>query len=126
LESSIKILVLDDQPEIREIISDIVQLNYDEIQIDEAEDFDQAMSLTSKNKYNVLLVDINLGGKSGMDFIQETRLNEGDNKSTPIFVITGSPKTVESEIEKYDNILLFSKVDGIESLTSNLAEALEV
>ena len=51
-----KFLVLDDQPEIREIISDIVQLNYDEIQIDEAEDFDQAMTLTSKNKYNVLPV----------------------------------------------------------------------
>ena len=51
-----KFLVLDDQPEIREIISDIVQLNYDEIQIDEAEDFDKAMSLSSKNKYNVLPV----------------------------------------------------------------------
>lgn len=121
-----KILVLDDQPEIREIISDIVQLNYDEIQIDEAEDFDQAMCLASKNKYNVLLVDINLGAKSGMDFIQETRLNEGENKNTPIFVITGSSKTFETEIEKYDNILLFSKVDGIESLTSNLAKVLEV
>jgi DNA-binding response OmpR family regulator len=121
-----KILVLDDQPEIREIISDIVQLNYDEIQIDEAEDFDQAMCLASKNKYNILLVDINLGAKSGMDFIQETRLNEGENKNTPIFVITGSSKTFETEIEKYDNILLFSKVDGIESLTSNLAKVLEV
>ena len=45
-----RILVLDDQPEIREIISYIVLLNYDEIQIDEAEDFDQAMTLTSKKK----------------------------------------------------------------------------
>ena len=125
MESITKILILDDQPEIREIISDIINMNFDEVEIDEAEDFDQALKFSNEKKYNVLLVDINLGGKSGEDFIKEVRESEGNNQASPIFVITGSPRTIEGNLEKYSNILLFDKVDGIQSLTESLSSIIE-
>ena len=125
MESSIKILVLDDQPEIREIVSDIIHISYEEIQIDEAESFDVAMKLTEENKYKILLVDINLVGKSGVDFIKEIRGNDSINKNCPILVITGSPSSVEKELEQFENLELFSKVAGIENLTEKIAEILE-
>jgi DNA-binding response OmpR family regulator len=122
----VRILVLDDQPEIREIISDIVHIKYEEIGIDEAATYEEAISLSNDHKYNILLVDINLGGKSGLDFIETVRTGDGQNSTTPIFVITASPSTVNEEIKKYQDTLLFNKVDGVESLTTKLSEVLDI
>lgn len=126
MDSVVKILVLDDQPEIREIISDIIEMNIDLIEIDEAQNYFEAMELVNNNMYNLLVVDIYLGGKSGLEFIKDVRTSEGSNKDTHIFVITGSVKGIRADIEKFDNIDLFSKVEGIESLTTKITEVLNI
>jgi DNA-binding response OmpR family regulator len=125
MERIVKFLILDDQPEIREVILEIIQINLEESQVDEAENFDQAIELTNKTKYDILLVDINLVGKSGLEFVKEIRDNEGINKNTQIFIITGSPISLKDKVYKYDNILTFSKAEGIAELISNLSENLD-
>lgn len=63
-----RILYVDDEADLRHIVRD--QLTSMGYQIDEAEDGVAAMSQLQKNSYDVILLDINMPGKSGLDVLK--------------------------------------------------------
>ena len=122
-----KILILDDQPEIREIISEILDINFDGFEFDEAGNLLTANTLVNANEYDLLLVDIYLkNDESGLDFISYVKNERNPNMETPIFVITGYADTVKPLLKNIENVKLFSKVEGIEKLTSNVRDVLNI
>lgn len=57
--------------------------------VDSAIDYNQAIEKINKNKYDAILIDINLGsGPSGIDIAKEIR-SKKDLKDTPLIAITG-------------------------------------
>ncbi len=67
LYSNHKILVVDDEEEICELISDM--LNFDGYDCSAALDVDQALELLSKEPYSLVISDINMPGKTGIDLL---------------------------------------------------------
>lgn len=68
-----KILFVDDDPEMREILS--MQLGSLGYVVDEAADGEGAIAMLKKKPYDLLLLDITLPGKNGMEILRFVKEN---------------------------------------------------
>lgn len=69
----IRILIIDDHPVVRKGVFRILEEGFSFVQIDEAGDAGQAMKNILKNDYDLVLLDINLPGKSGMTLLEDIK-----------------------------------------------------
>jgi two-component system, OmpR family, response regulator ResD len=78
----IKILVVDDEERIRRLLK--MYLEREEYVIEEADNGDDALKKALENDYDLILLDLMLPGKDGIDVCREIR----DKKATPIIMLT--------------------------------------
>ena len=81
----IEILIVDDSKALRMYLSEI--LKELDTRITETSNGVEAFNLIQKNKFDIIFMDINLPGKSGIDVIKKVR-NSLNIKALPIIVIT--------------------------------------
>ena len=65
-----KIMILDDDPQLRTMLKSMLNNMYSII---EAEDVDQAIKLCKENDINLIITDLFMPGKSGLDLIEEIK-----------------------------------------------------
>ena len=119
-----RILIIDDQPEITDVIEELILLNY-EVEIDTAVNVVKALRLTSKNIYNVICSDQNMPGLNGTDFLNELRSTPGPNQECPVIFITANPNETREELKaEHSNVEVLNKVDDISKVLSVLTEYL--
>ena len=83
---ALEILVVDDVESIRSYLKEILQpLN---VSVTEAEDGEQAFELIKKNEYDLILMDVEMPGESGLTVTKRVRKQLGFSY-TPIIVMTG-------------------------------------
>ncbi len=80
-----KILVVDDERAIRRTLKEI--LEYEKFQIDEAEDGEIALQMISNIAYDVVLMDIKMPKKDGLEVLQI--IKEKGIDAPPIIIISG-------------------------------------
>src|SRR5215472_5322050 len=77
------ILVIDDEPDIRESLEALLsQENY---RVTLAANAGEGLKCLEKSAFDLVLLDLMMPDKSGMQVLEETRLRDPD---TPIFMIT--------------------------------------
>ncbi len=81
-----KILVVDDEESIRYTFESF--LSDDGYDVSTAKDYDEAMAAIQKTSFSLIFTDIILGGKTGIDLLQEVRKR---NMRCPVIIITGFP-----------------------------------
>ncbi|MCY9004762.1 response regulator transcription factor [Peribacillus frigoritolerans] len=86
--NAIKILVVDDEERIRRLLK--MYLEREEYIIDEAENGDMALSKALENDYDLILLDIMMPGKDGIEVCRELR----EKKTTPIIMLTAKGEEV--------------------------------
>jgi two-component system invasion response regulator UvrY len=69
----IKILIADDHAIVREGLKQIVTEEHDMIVLGEAENVEKLMKLLEENSFNIVVLDINMPGKSGLDALKDIR-----------------------------------------------------
>lgn len=79
-----KILVVDDEPPLRELV--IVTLG-DAYACDEAGDGDAALEQLRKRQYDMVMLDVMMPGRSGIDVLREMRSDEA-LKEVPVVVMS--------------------------------------
>lgn len=77
-----RILVVDDDPQIRRVLR--TSLEAQDYEVDEARNGEEAVERGQSGRYDVILLDINLPGMSGLEACQKIRLRS----EVPIIVIT--------------------------------------
>src|SRR6185503_20951748 len=87
-----RILIVDDEPEITSILSDVFSDNHDCTTAGSAED---ALPLLASGEFQLVISDITMPGMSGLDMIP---LIKGHSPNTVVVMISGM-QTVESAIE---------------------------
>lgn len=92
-----KILVIDDEVFIRELVKDFLEL--ENIQCDEASDMNTTRESLSKNRYDLILLDRNLGNSRAEDIIKEMREIKGD---TQVVILTGDHMCDENYLKKIE------------------------
>ncbi|TVX81400.1 response regulator transcription factor [Peribacillus simplex] len=86
--NAIKILVVDDEERIRRLLK--MYLEREEYIIDEAENGDMALTKALENDYDLILLDIMMPGKDGIEVCRELR----EKKTTPIIMLTAKGEEV--------------------------------
>ncbi|MCY8936813.1 response regulator [Peribacillus frigoritolerans] len=86
--NAIKILVVDDEERIRRLLK--MYLEREEYIIDEAENGDTALTKALENDYDLILLDIMMPGKDGIEVCRELR----EKKTTPIIMLTAKGEEV--------------------------------
>jgi len=89
--ASPRILIVDDEVEITEILADLLSEEYDCIRAGSAE---QALTLLQDNEFQLVISDITMPGMSGLEMIPHVKTNSPD---TVVVMISGM-QTVESAI----------------------------
>ncbi|MDK2979452.1 MAG: two-component system, NtrC family, nitrogen regulation response regulator NtrX [Bacteroidales bacterium] len=79
-----KILVIDDEKSIRDTLKEI--LEYEEHQVDLAADGDEGLTLFKENKYDIVLLDIKMPQKDGIEVLEEIFKI---NYEIPVIMISG-------------------------------------
>lgn len=74
LSEKIKILIADDHAIVREGLKQIVAEEKDIIVAGEAENSEKMMELLQKEKWNLIVLDINMPGKSGLEALKDIKL----------------------------------------------------
>ena len=84
-KAPMRVLVVEDNADTRTLVNHLLRKSYDIVCTSDADD---ALRLAGEERYDVLLVDINLGkGKSGEDVLNAIR-NLPDYEKTPIIAVT--------------------------------------
>ncbi|WP_373531359.1 response regulator [Vampirovibrio sp.] len=92
MNHELKVLVVDDSAIMRKVIIGILKgLNIKEENITQAEDGVEAVSLASKEQYNIILMDWNMPNMLGIDAVIAIR--ESGNKTPILMVTTEGEKT---------------------------------
>ncbi|MDQ0213736.1 two-component system response regulator ResD [Oikeobacillus pervagus] len=82
MEKDVKILVVDDEERIRRLLK--MYLERENYIIEEAEDGESAVELALRNEYDLILLDIMMPGKDGIEVCKEIR----ETKATPVIMLT--------------------------------------
>ena len=79
-----KVLIVDDDPAIQKMLEKVMNSNH--LEADIASDGRTALEMIRRGRYQVILLDINMGDIDGFEVIKKTR-SEGN--VTPIIIISG-------------------------------------
>jgi two-component system, OmpR family, KDP operon response regulator KdpE len=90
-----RVLVVDDEPQIRRVMR--TTLDARGYQVDEAGTGEHALELVQSNPYDIILLDINLPGKTGVETCREIRAIS----TTPVIMLTVR-EAGEDKIEALD------------------------
>jgi two-component system, OmpR family, response regulator ResD len=88
VKNTVKILLVDDEERIRRLLK--LYLEREEFIIDEAEDGNVALTKALENNYDVILLDLMMPGKDGIEVCRCLR----EKKSTPVIMLTAKGEEV--------------------------------
>ena len=85
----IKVLIADDHPVVRKGLREIVKEAFHVAVADEVSDGQEVLERVSKNDYDVVLLDISMPGRSGLDVLKELK---GQKPKLPVLVLSIHPE----------------------------------
>jgi len=86
-----RILIVDDHPFVRKGLLHVMQeeLPQEQIEADEADSCEGATALLAERRYDLVLLDISLGGRSGLDLLKQVRQEQ---PTLPVLIISMHPE----------------------------------
>ncbi|MFC2155260.1 response regulator [Acidobacteriota bacterium] len=118
--SNKKVLVIDDEDFIRELVKDFLDLK--DIHCDAAEDANIALKLYSETDYDLVLLDVNLGNSTAVEVLAKLKKVRTD---TPILLLTGDPRYNEGFSDKIGANGVIFKPFQVDNFIKNIEEILE-
>ncbi len=115
----LRILIVDDHAIIRKGLRLILLQEYPSAFIDEVNDAEEAIKKTIKEKWDVIICDLNMPGKSGLDVVQHIKENE---LNIPVLIMSIHPE------EQYAIRVLKAGAAGYlskDAATDELAKAIQ-
>jgi CheY-like chemotaxis protein len=124
--SNKKILIIDDQPEIIDVIKDLVELDFEDndVHVDISDNPIEGLSLIEKNQYCVICTDLHMPKLSGLELIKKVRSEQSGNQETPFIVITGDNNDLTMSLDDLGDVQVVNKAENIPLLLSILAKHL--
>ncbi|UCH10448.1 MAG: response regulator transcription factor [Fidelibacterota bacterium] len=85
----LNILIADDHPIVREGIRQVIENNFEVNVMDEVGTSQEALEKVWKQRYDVILLDISMPGRSGLEVLRELRREQ---VQTPILILSVHPE----------------------------------
>lgn len=84
---AVRILVCDNEQALRALVRASLELENGRYEIIEASDGDEALALTRRLRPDLILLDMMMPGRTGLDVLEELR-TDGELAETPVVVLT--------------------------------------
>jgi two-component system invasion response regulator UvrY len=117
--SKTKILIVDDNKVFREMLKFFISETPDMSVIAEASNGDEALEIAGKNDFDLVILDIDMPGKSGLDVLNELKIKK---PQLPVLMLSMFPA------EQYELSVLRAGADGYvtkNNMTDDLIEAMQ-
>ena len=85
----IKILIADDHPIVRQGFKQVLSETADLVVADEAGNGQEVLALVARKDYDVILLDISMPGKNGLEVLKELRIT---NAKIPVLILSIYPE----------------------------------
>jgi two-component system invasion response regulator UvrY len=85
----IKILIADDHPIVRQGFKQVLSETTDLVVADEAGNGQEVLALVARKDYDVILLDISMPGKNGLEVLKELRMT---NTKIPVLILSIYPE----------------------------------
>ena len=85
----IKILIADDHPIVRQGFKQVLSETADLVVADEAGNGQEVLALVARKDYDVILLDISMPGKNGLEVLKELRMT---NTKIPVLILSIYPE----------------------------------
>jgi CheY-like chemotaxis protein len=111
-----KILIVDDEAEIQTIFRTFFEsLGFQEIYC--AGDGLEAFALCSVHTFDLITLDHQMPFYNGASFLTALRSKQGQNKRTPVFLISAFIPDIDNSVKAFENTFFFDKPINFESFT---------
>jgi DNA-binding NarL/FixJ family response regulator len=88
-DAPLRVLIADDHPVVRQGLRELLNRKFPRAQTTEAKDSREAVDLLMKYEWELMLLDINMPGRSGLDVLEEARRLR---PQTPVLVLSVYPE----------------------------------
>jgi DNA-binding NarL/FixJ family response regulator len=85
----IRVLIVDDHQIVRRGLREVLADEYSELDVGEAETSAAALGLLTADAWDLVLLDVNIPGRSGLDLLEEIKRR---SPATPVLVLSGYPE----------------------------------
>jgi DNA-binding NarL/FixJ family response regulator len=85
----IEILIVDDHPIVREGFKQVISETNDMTVADEASNGQEALSLVRKREYDLIMLDISMPGRSGLEILKELK---NEYPKIPVLILSIYPE----------------------------------
>jgi two-component system invasion response regulator UvrY len=86
---SLRILIADDHPIFRHGLKQVLAAQPDVVAVGEAENSEKALELARKQRWDVVVLDITMPGRGGLDVLKELR---HERPKLPVLILSASPE----------------------------------
>ena len=94
-----RILIIDDEPQAREALANVLAMRSDVESFDTARDANEALDKLGKESYDILLLDLRMAEVSGFELLD--RMQGGDQPMPAIVFLTGHQEHASAPMEKH-------------------------
>lgn len=110
-------LIVDDILTQRKFITSLINVKFgDKIKCDEASNGDEAIEMATKNKYDVVLMDIIMPNKDGIDATSEINIKIDKNKKPKLIAITADSEFTPDDLNEAGFDYFIEKPFSLEKL----------
>jgi two-component system, NarL family, invasion response regulator UvrY len=120
----LKIFIADDHFQVRQGLKQIITEEYQSVTFGEAETGQQAVEMASKEKWDILIMDMNMPQKNGINVLKELRKN---SINTPALIISSHDSIQYAQHAKKAGASAFlNKENTSENLVKSIKEILSL
>ncbi len=84
-----KIVIADDHLVVRFGLTEILKGSFPSAEIEEVEDVEELLKRMLKKRYDLVILDLSLPGRSGLEALQQIKISYPD---TPVLIFSGQPE----------------------------------
>lgn len=117
MKNIFKILIVDDDPEILNLIQDLLSDKIPSARATKAKDGLEAYHYSMTMKYDLIISDHRMPYCNGLDFIRKIKSMDNTNSKTPVIFVSGFIPEIEVGLSTMDNILYIDKPFSSDRLT---------
>ncbi len=118
MNKKVKILIVDDEPDLCHVIAEQISIVCPDVSCDCSYSAEEAIKLFRKNEYDILLSDIKMPKRNGLELVKTVK--ESLNKKIICLIMTGFSSFTEKQVKEAGASSLYRKPGDLPAMINEI------